>query len=112
MPFEGLLDRFAAATSGVFPDNQEREDRVFDPEAGEVGKDSTNSFWKMDRDRRVRLNRWSVLMPCWCHPNSPCRHYTDDWNDDLSKGELDSEIPPGEKTRYGYIMGMIDTCSL
>jgi hypothetical protein len=51
-------------------------------------------------------------MPCWCHPNSPCRHYTDDWNDDLSKGELDSEIPPGEKTRYGYIMGMIDTCSL
>ena len=27
MPFEGLQDRFVAATSGVFPDNQEREDR-------------------------------------------------------------------------------------
>ena len=27
MPFEGLLDRFVAATSGVFPDNQEPEDR-------------------------------------------------------------------------------------
>lgn len=30
----------------------------------------------------------------------------------LSKDELDSEIPPGEETRYRYIMGMIDTCSL
>ena len=27
MPFEGLQDRFVSATSGVFPDNQEREDR-------------------------------------------------------------------------------------
>jgi len=44
--------------------------------------------------------------------NSPCRHYTDDWNDDISKDELDSEITPGEEMRYGYIMGIIDTCSL
>jgi len=30
---------------------------VFDPEAGEVGEGNTSSFWKMDRVRRVGLNR-------------------------------------------------------
>jgi hypothetical protein len=43
---------------------------------------------------------------------SPCLHYTDDWNEGVSKEELDSEIPPGEESIYGYIMGMADTCSL
>ncbi|EMS60301.1 hypothetical protein TRIUR3_18591 [Triticum urartu] len=46
-------------------------------DAGEVAKDSGSSFWKMDGDDRVRLNR----------------------------DEPNIEIPPGEEFRYGYIGG-------
>ncbi|XP_037452116.1 uncharacterized protein LOC119322716 isoform X2 [Triticum dicoccoides] len=76
-------------------------------DADEVAKDSGSSFWKMNGDRRFRLNRWPVPMPCWRHPDKPCRRYPYHCDEYVtkSKDEPDIEIPPGEEFRYGYIRG-------
>uniref|UniRef100_M8B2R3 Uncharacterized protein n=1 Tax=Aegilops tauschii TaxID=37682 RepID=M8B2R3_AEGTA len=74
-------------------------------DAGEVAKDSGSSFWKMDGDSTVRLNRWPVPMPCWRDPDDPSWSYPDDWITDAPRDEPNIEIPPGEEFRYGYIRG-------
>ncbi|CAO2196240.1 unnamed protein product, partial [Urochloa humidicola] len=76
-------------------------------EAGEVGKDSNDPcFWKMYGDSKSRINRWPVPTPYWCHPDKPRLRYAYDSDEYISKDEPDSEIPPGEESKYGYIRGI------
>nr|CAB3448537.1 unnamed protein product [Digitaria exilis] len=64
---------------------------------GEVGNGA--HFWKMYKDRNIKLNSWPVPMPRWCHPGTMAEDKSDD--DD----EFGFEPRSGRKRRYSYFKG-------